>query len=40
MQVSKTTVRAMYVGLICGTALTLLLWLYSPMLMTRKSSFL
>ena len=35
MQVSRATVRAMLVAVVCGVMLTVLLWVYSPWLMTR-----
>ena len=34
-QVSRATVRAMLVAVVCGVMLTVLLWVYSPWLMTR-----
>lgn len=33
-QVSRATVRAMLVAIVCGVLLSVLLWVYSPWLMT------
>lgn len=38
LQVSKSTARGMFVGLICGALLVVLLYAYSPLLMTRELS--